>query len=257
MPGGRWLWLLLAAADGVAIGALIVREQIAWWLATIAFLALGALIAVVMLADGSAVALDEDSSDVSTPSHPTPSDPAVIERVCQELKRIDRMWSKAYRPVRDLRVYVMRCRLAELSHAAQASAQDLRRIDTAGLGCSFPETEDWRPPFELSPKRYRPGPTEPWQRLDRAGQALAAVRAADDRTLEALAVAYEELADATRGVNRSLVDELSDDNAACSFCEKPRSEVKKIIAGSGLYICDECVELCNKVLDEELGRNDD
>lgn len=34
----------------------------------------------------------------------------------------------------------------------------------------------------------------------------------------------------------------------CSFCAKPRSEVATVIAGPGVYICDECVGLCNNVL---------
>lgn len=36
---------------------------------------------------------------------------------------------------------------------------------------------------------------------------------------------------------------------ACSFCAKPAPEVAKIIAGPGIYICDECVRLCNEILD--------
>jgi len=35
---------------------------------------------------------------------------------------------------------------------------------------------------------------------------------------------------------------------ACSFCAKPELEVDKIIAGPGIYICDECVRLCNDIL---------
>jgi len=38
----------------------------------------------------------------------------------------------------------------------------------------------------------------------------------------------------------------------CSFCGKNRWEVKKLIAGSGVYICDECIELCNDIIEEEL-----
>ncbi|HLU71995.1 MAG TPA: ClpX C4-type zinc finger protein [Nonomuraea sp.] len=35
----------------------------------------------------------------------------------------------------------------------------------------------------------------------------------------------------------------------CSFCTKSKDEVEKVIAGAGVYICDECVELCNAVLE--------
>lgn len=38
----------------------------------------------------------------------------------------------------------------------------------------------------------------------------------------------------------------------CSFCEKTQDEVRKLIAGPGVYICDECIELCNDILVEEL-----
>jgi ATP-dependent Clp protease ATP-binding subunit ClpX len=37
----------------------------------------------------------------------------------------------------------------------------------------------------------------------------------------------------------------------CSFCGKPQHQVHKLIAGPGVYICDECVELCNEIVDEE------
>ena len=38
---------------------------------------------------------------------------------------------------------------------------------------------------------------------------------------------------------------------ACSFCGKSHSAVKKIVAGPGVFICDECVELCNEILNED------
>lgn len=38
----------------------------------------------------------------------------------------------------------------------------------------------------------------------------------------------------------------------CSFCGKSQKQVKKLIAGSGVYICDECIELCNEIIEEEL-----
>ncbi len=39
----------------------------------------------------------------------------------------------------------------------------------------------------------------------------------------------------------------------CSFCGKSQKQVKKLIAGPGVYICDECIELCNEIIEEELG----
>jgi hypothetical protein len=37
----------------------------------------------------------------------------------------------------------------------------------------------------------------------------------------------------------------------CSFCTKPSSAVAKVIAGPGVYICNECIQLCNDILEEE------
>ncbi|MEE3266895.1 MAG: ClpX C4-type zinc finger protein, partial [SAR324 cluster bacterium] len=37
----------------------------------------------------------------------------------------------------------------------------------------------------------------------------------------------------------------------CSFCGKTQDEVKKIIAGPTVYICDECIDLCNEIMEEE------
>ena len=45
--------------------------------------------------------------------------------------------------------------------------------------------------------------------------------------------------------------EDSNDILKCSFCGKTQEQVKKLIAGPEVYICDECVELCNEILDEE------
>jgi len=38
----------------------------------------------------------------------------------------------------------------------------------------------------------------------------------------------------------------------CSFCGKPQDQVKRLVAGPGVYICDECIELCNEIIEEEL-----
>lgn len=39
----------------------------------------------------------------------------------------------------------------------------------------------------------------------------------------------------------------------CSFCSKPHTEVKKVVAGPGVYICDECVALADSIITEHLG----
>ena len=48
---------------------------------------------------------------------------------------------------------------------------------------------------------------------------------------------------------------FSDDKVQlkCSFCGKLQEQVKKLVAGPGVYICDECIELCNEIIEEELG----
>ena len=48
-----------------------------------------------------------------------------------------------------------------------------------------------------------------------------------------------------------------DDYLRCSFCDKSQRQVKKLIAGPGVYICEECVELCNEIIEEEFPRHSD
>ncbi|MFP8873145.1 MAG: ATP-dependent Clp protease ATP-binding subunit ClpX, partial [Myxococcota bacterium] len=45
-------------------------------------------------------------------------------------------------------------------------------------------------------------------------------------------------------------------NLSCSFCGKSQKEVKKLIAGPTVYICDECIELCNDIIAEEYGQEE-
>lgn len=46
------------------------------------------------------------------------------------------------------------------------------------------------------------------------------------------------------------------DMLKCSFCQKSQRQVRKLITGSGVYICDECIELCNEIIEEEFGAAD-
>ena len=46
--------------------------------------------------------------------------------------------------------------------------------------------------------------------------------------------------------------EGNDSNITCSFCGKREGQVRKLIAGHNVYICDECIELCNEMLTEDL-----
>lgn len=43
------------------------------------------------------------------------------------------------------------------------------------------------------------------------------------------------------------------DLLACSFCGKSQAQVVKLIAGPGVYICNECIDLCNEIIQEEVG----
>ena len=47
-----------------------------------------------------------------------------------------------------------------------------------------------------------------------------------------------------------------EENLKCSFCGKDQDQVKKLVAGSGVYICNECIELCSEIVEEELAQND-
>ncbi|SBC35156.1 ATP-dependent Clp protease ATP-binding subunit ClpX [Staphylococcus aureus] len=47
----------------------------------------------------------------------------------------------------------------------------------------------------------------------------------------------------------------NEENLKCSFCGKDQDQVKKLVAGSGVYICNECIELCSEIVEEELAQN--
>ena len=42
----------------------------------------------------------------------------------------------------------------------------------------------------------------------------------------------------------------------CSFCGKSHAEVRKLIAGPGVYICDNCIHVCKNILDRESGKDE-
>ena len=46
-------------------------------------------------------------------------------------------------------------------------------------------------------------------------------------------------------------------NIKCSFCGKPQESVKKIIAGPGVYICDECIGVCQEIIEDEFYDEDE
>ena len=50
-------------------------------------------------------------------------------------------------------------------------------------------------------------------------------------------------------------NKINEPECSCSFCGKHQSEVQKLIAGPNVYICDECIELCNDIVREEGGEH--
>ena len=51
-------------------------------------------------------------------------------------------------------------------------------------------------------------------------------------------------------------NDVKQKSVRCSFCGKAQENVRKIVAGPGVYICDECVELCNSIIESELYDDD-
>ena len=49
-----------------------------------------------------------------------------------------------------------------------------------------------------------------------------------------------------------MSEEKKDQNLHCSFCGKSQNEVKKLVAGRGVYICDECIDVCINIVSDEL-----
>ncbi len=47
----------------------------------------------------------------------------------------------------------------------------------------------------------------------------------------------------------------SNEQLLCSFCGKSQRQVKKLIAGPGVYICDECIDLCNEIIAQHSGQS--
>ena len=54
-----------------------------------------------------------------------------------------------------------------------------------------------------------------------------------------------------------MESKTSSDKLSCSFCGKTQDDVKKLIAGPSVYICNECVDLCNDIIDEEIKSEED
>ena len=148
-------------------------------------------------------------------------------------------------------------RLTRIAEAAETKATTLRDGQDAGLTAApHHVSADWRPPWEL--RRDSPRlPVIAWQLLDRAFDQLTAALDDPNADLHTRASAFDQLAKAARQVAKQLDNdgqrELSSELARCAFCGKRARDVRKIIAGPTSAICDECIDLCVEVLDEEHG----
>jgi hypothetical protein len=149
-------------------------------------------------------------------------------------------------------------RLRGLGEAAREHATALRALHQAGVAPKgIKATDDWQPPVELHAENaLRPGAIESWQALDRSFQGLLAALDDPDASFAHHAAAYETVATATDTITEALANVTGTDLATgCSFCGKPRPQLRKLIAGPGVYICDECVALCVEILEEVIGEN--
>jgi hypothetical protein len=149
----------------------------------------------------------------------------------------------------------LRARLVAVSDSALEHAQALERLHDAGLAPrGVRANAEWRPPPELSRDLPRPGAPEAWQALDRSFDALLASLDEPEASCADHARAYTAVGRAARqvadGLAGATVLELA---AGCSFCAKRREDVRRLIAGPGVYVCDECVALCVELMEEEAG----
>ncbi|GAA2934846.1 hypothetical protein GCM10020221_33260 [Streptomyces thioluteus] len=78
-------------------------------------------------------------------------------------------------------------------------------------------------------------------------------RGARQGTVDRQALGFAEQG-GSQAKGKHLVARIGDggDLLKCSFCGKSQKQVKKLIAGPGVYICDECIDLCNEIIEEEL-----
>jgi hypothetical protein len=149
----------------------------------------------------------------------------------------------------------LRARLVAVSDSALEHAHAHERLHEAGLVPSGVRANaDWRPPPELSRDLPRPGAPEAWQALDRSFDALLAALDEPEASFADHARAYAAVGRAARhvadGLAGATVEELA---AGCSFCAKRREEVRRLIAGPSVYVCDECVALCVELMEQEAG----
>jgi len=149
----------------------------------------------------------------------------------------------------------LRARLAGVAASAEEHAQTLEHLHKAGIAPKgIRANADWRAPPELSRDLPRPGSQKSWQALDRSFEALLAVLDDPDANYAHHARAYAKVGQASRQISDELAGASTLELAAgCSFCAKGRTQVTRLIAGPGIYICDECIALCVDIMEEESG----
>ena len=57
--------------------------------------------------------------------------------------------------------------------------------------------------------------------------------------------------------DQARMESKDNNKLSCTFCGKGQEEVRKLIAGPSVYICDECVDLCNDIIEEEIKSEED
>ena len=149
----------------------------------------------------------------------------------------------------------LQARLMAMSDSAIEHAQALERLHNAGIAPRpVRANADWQPPPELSRELPRPGAPEAWQALDRSFDALLAALDEPGASCHEHARVYTQVGRAAQQVADGLAGATALEMAAgCSFCAKRRQDVRRLIAGPGIYVCDECVALCVEVMEEEAG----
>jgi hypothetical protein len=166
----------------------------------------------------------------------------------------DRAWTGAHGPY-DPRTYVIAGLARNLARASKRRGDALKNAANTNAAASRQLIDDdWHPPGDLhdDPER-RPAPDK-WARFDRATKTLAAVGSTTDSTLAEVAAAHHELAAAAVELAEHLErTALTGKNSPtiCSFCGLTTQQVTRLIAGPGVSICDQCIELCNEIIIEE------
>ena len=166
----------------------------------------------------------------------------------------DRAWTAAHGTY-DRRAYVIAGIARNLARASKRRGDALRNAANTNAAASRQLIDDhWHPPGELNDDPERRPARDQWCRFDRASKTLAAVGSTTVSTLAEVAAAHHELAAAANELAEHLErSALNGKNrpTICSFCGLGTHQVTRLIAGPGVSICDQCIDLCNEIIAEE------